>query len=64
MAITRVEGWLLERAAFEALLAERPGLIHRLEIPPDVEARLRAPRFPGWSLTSRCWRPSIATGSA
>jgi len=46
MAITRVEGWVLERAAFEALLAERPGLIHRLEIPPDVEARLRAPRFP------------------
>lgn len=46
MAITRVEGWLLEKSEFDALLAEHPDLIHRLELPPDVEARLRAPRFP------------------
>jgi len=46
MAITPVEGWLLEKAAFDALLAEDPDLIRRLELPPDVEARLRAPRFP------------------
>ncbi len=46
MAITHVEGWLLEKADFDALLAEHPDWIHRLELPPDVEARLRAPRFP------------------
>ncbi len=46
IAITPVEGWLLEKADFDALLAEHPDLIHRLELPPDVEARLRAPRFP------------------
>ncbi|MCS7251260.1 MAG: cyclic nucleotide-binding domain-containing protein [Anaerolineae bacterium] len=46
LAITPVEGWLLEKAEFERLLAERPDLIHRLELPSDVEARLRAPRFP------------------
>lgn len=45
MAITPVEGWLLEKAEFDALLAEDPDLIRRLELPSDVEARLRSPRF-------------------
>ncbi|HXF70155.1 MAG TPA: cyclic nucleotide-binding domain-containing protein [Thermoflexus sp.] len=47
LAITPVNGWLLEKAEFDALLAEHPDLIHRLDLPPDVEARLRSPRF-GW----------------
>jgi len=46
LALSPVEGWRIDKAAFDALLAAHPDLIHRLALPPDVEARLRAPRFP------------------
>ncbi|MHB1294159.1 MAG: cyclic nucleotide-binding domain-containing protein [Anaerolineae bacterium] len=46
IAVTDLRVWLIKRSAFQTLLADHPRLQHDLEIPEEIQRKLRAPRFP------------------
>lgn len=45
-AVTPMTVWVIRRPDFQRLLARNAGLRRQLQIPPDVVAKLRAPRYP------------------